>query len=190
VNQKRIIYVLLALLALGGAGYGVLYWRSRPPKPTSDRQPPEHPNVPIAVFGSQQTLDAFLAASDISAQRLHYRRASGQSVLRLDSYDQDAPVAVTAEQANTIRQLFADESTYGWRFAKLCAPNYGVLLTARSNQSTVRIALCFECYIFGVYDSADDTAERVNRENDFVSRSVATLAKQLFPNDPEIQSLE
>ena len=180
MNRKRIIYVFLALLVIGLAWYGVRYWRSRPPKPS----------VPIAVFGSQQTLDAFLSASDVTAERLHYRRASPQNPWRLDSYDRDAPIPVTAEQANTIRQVFAQESSYGWQFGKMCAPNYGVLLTARSGHSTVRIALCFECYILGVYDSADDTAKPVNREKDFVSRSLATLAKQLFPNDSDIQSLK
>ena len=183
MNRKRIIYGFLALLIAGLAWYGVLYWRSRPPKP----------NVPIAVFGSQQTLNAFLSASDVTAERLHYRRASRQNPWRLDSYDRDASFPVSAEQAHTIQQLFAQESSYGWQFAKMCAPTYGVLLTARSNQSTVRVALCFECYILGVYDSADDTAKPVNRENDFVSpasRSLVSLVKQLFPNDPEIQSLK
>jgi hypothetical protein len=183
INRKRIIYAFLALLILGLAWYGVLYWRSRPSKP----------NVPIAVFGSQQTLDAFLSASDVTAQRLHYRRAFPQNPWRLDSYDRDALIPVSAKQAQTIQQLFAQESSYGWRFAKMCAPDYGVLLTARSNQATVRVALCFECYILGVYDSADDTAKPVNRENDFVSpasRTLVSLAKQLFPNDSAIQSLK
>ena len=183
MNRKRIIYGLLALLVAGLAWHGVLYWRSRPPKP----------DVPIAVFGSQQTLNAFLSASDVTVERLHYRRASPQNPWRLASYDRDAAIPVTAEQASMIQRVFAQESSSGWRFGKTCAPTYGVLLTARSSQSTFRIALCFECYIFGVYDSADDTAKAVNRENDFVSpasRSLIALAKELFPDDSEIQSIK
>jgi hypothetical protein len=183
VNRKRIIYVSLALLVIGLAWCGVHYWRSRPPKP----------NVPIAVFGSQQAYDALLGASDITAERLHYRRESPEGPWRLVSYDRDVPISVTAEQANTIREVFAQESTYGWELGTLCAPIYGVIFTARSGQSTVRIALCFDCYLVGVYDSADGTAMPVNRENNFVwpaSRSLVSLVKDLFPNDSDMQSLK
>ncbi len=183
MNRKIIFYGFLALLTVGLAWYGVLYWRSRSPKP----------DVPIAVFGSRQTLTAFLSSADVFAERLHYRGASRQNPWKLDSYDRDTPIALSRDQALTIQQLFAQESTYGWRFNKMSAPNYGVLVTARSDQSTVRVALCFECYVLGVYDSEDGSANCVNRENDFIphaSRTLIKLSKEFFPNDPDIQRLK
>ena len=183
MKRRLIVYGSLTLFILGLVWFGVLYWRSRPSKP----------DVPIAVFGSQQTLSSFLSAADITAERLYYRSASHQSAWGLDNYDRDAAIALSAGQARIVQQLFAQESFYGWRFAKMCAPNYGVLLTAHSGQSTVRVALCFECYILGVYDSADDTAKPVNREKDFVSpasQALVRLVRELFPNDPAIQSLK
>jgi hypothetical protein len=75
----------------------------------------------------------------------------------------------------------------------MCAPSYAVLLNARSNQETVRVALCFECYTIGVYNTAHDDVRGVNKESDLVAPASATLAnliKELFPEDLAIQGLK
>jgi hypothetical protein len=155
---------------------------------------PPKPNIPIAVFGSQHTLDSFLSATDLTAERLYYRRSSPSSnSYKLESYDRGTAVPMTAKQASRVKQLFVQENFYGWQFSKMCAPNYGVLLTAHSGQSTVRIAICFECYMLGVYDSSEGNVKPVNRESDFVPPASSTfvrLTKELFPYDPEIQKLK
>jgi hypothetical protein len=148
------------------------------------------PDIPNQVFGSQQTLGAFRSASAMTAERLHYRRDAGQSIYKLESYDRGEQIPLTADQTALVQQIFTKDSTYGWQFAKACAPNYGVLFTARSGDATVRIALCFECGIFGVFDSADNSARAVNREVDFAPQAPASLVKRIFPADPEIQSLK
>jgi hypothetical protein len=182
VKRKLIIGVLLNLLVLALAVLAIGFWRARPPKP----------NIARDVFGSEQTLSTFRTAQTVTAQRLHYRRENHQNPWKLGNYAQDAPVAVAPEQVRDLQRLLVQESSYGWRYGKTCAPNYGVLLTFRAEQAAVRVALCFECNIFGIYDSPDDSAKGINRENDFdpARRPLVAIAKTIFPGDPAIQALK
>ncbi len=184
VNRKLFICGIASLLFVAGVGRFRLFdLRSRFPKA----------DVPVDVFGNQKTLTAFLTADQITVERLHYREKAGDNPWKIASYDRDPPILLNLYQSRMIQRIFARESTYGWSFMKSCAPDYGVLLTAHSKDTNVRVALCFQCYMFSVYDSEDNNAKHVNREDDFVypaSRMLAGLMKQLFPMDPEIQKLK
>ena len=179
MKRKHIIGSLLGLLLSGSAVLAIGYWRARP-------------DIARDVFGSEGTLSTFRAANSVTAQRLHYRREERQNPWKLENYVQDAPVAVGPEQVRELQRLLLEKSSYGWRFAKNCAPNYGVLLTFRTEQAAVRVALCFECNILGIYDTPDHTAAGINREKDFdpARRSLIALAKAVFPADSVIQALK
>ena len=182
LSRKRILFAILGLITAIIGWYGFLYWRSRPPKP----------NVSVAVFGSQQTLNTFLSASDVTAERLHYGRESRQNSWKLKGYNHDAPVSVSGENAAALRQILAREPSYAWDIAKMCAPDYGVLFTFRTEQETVRVALCFDCNLIGIFNSTDDSVMRINREEDFdpARHALIPVIKSLFPHDAAIQGLK
>jgi hypothetical protein len=173
-RQLVIATTCVALIAGGGA----LYWRSTA--------------VQRDVFRSRAALATFTAASDVTAERLHYRRDSPQNPFRLNSYDHDAPVAVAPAEAQQIQDLLLRRSSYVWDSAKMCAPDYGVVLTFRRADAVVRVALCFECDMLGIYDSPEAAAQEINLEGDFdpIRTLLAAVAKRVFPNDSDIQRLQ
>ena len=141
------------------------------------------------VFGNQQRLDSFLASRQITAQRLHYR-GDPHNPWSLASYSEDSPVQVAPAQAHMLQQLLQQPSSYSWNSVNACLPDYGVLLTFRSDSQIVRIALCLECNMLGVFDG--DHPDRVNSKNEFdpVRTQLVAVAKAIFPNDSVIQALK
>ncbi len=123
---------------------------------------------------------------------MHYRLKGDGNPSNLENYQQDAAVAVAPDLAHRLQQILLQENSYGWRYSKLCMPEYGVLLTFQSDQGTVRIALCFDCNILGIYDGADNGSKRVNREEDFdpMRHSLVGMMKSIFPEDSVIQGLK
>jgi len=70
-----------------------------------------------------------------------------------------------------------------------CFPNYGVLLTFRTDQRPVRVALCFECDMLAVFDG--DSPDRINRQEAMnTPTQLVMFAKAIFSNDTEIQALK
>ena len=65
------------------------------------------------------------------------------------------------------RTFAAPHKPNEWRPAKMSAPDYGVLLTFRNHETTVRAAPCFECNLPGVFDSKGDSPKSINREEGF-----------------------
>jgi hypothetical protein len=155
-----------------------MYWRSRA--------------VQRDVFRSPAVFATFRAATDVTAERLHYRHDSPQNPFRLDSYEHEVPVVVSPSDAQQIQRLLLQHSSYVWESAKPCAPNYGLVFTFRRADALVRVALCFECDTLGIYDSADADAQEINREGDFdpIRTLLAAVAKRVFPNDSDIQRLQ
>jgi len=172
----------LSLLVLSLAALSVGIWLAWPQKPDIARD----------VFGNEEVLATFKAADSVTAQRLHYRRENPQNSRRLENYVQEAPVVVAPEQARELQQILLRESSYRWRYAKMCAPAYGVLLTFGTGKAKVRVALCFECNMLGIYDTADDGVNGVNIEKDFdpARQQLVAVAKAVFPSDSVIQSLK
>lgn len=89
-----------------------------------------------------------------------------------------------------LQQLLQQPSSYSWNSVNACLPDYGVLLTFRSDSQIVRIALCLECNMLGVFDG--DHPDRVNSKNEFdpVRTQLVAVAKAIFPNDSVIQALK
>ena len=174
--MKRWVLIIGALVVLLAAGV-VAYQRSRA--------------VGNDVFRTREVLVTFRDANEVTAERLHYRRSSPQNPFRLDSYDHDTPVAVASVDAEEMQRLLLQRSSYVWESAKACAPDYGMVFTFRRAGATVRVALCFECEMLGVFDGARSDAQGINAEGDFdpITVPLAAIAKHTFPNDPEIQRL-
>jgi hypothetical protein len=175
VKRKLLIVAACIALLAGGAA---AYWRSTA--------------VQRDVFRRPAVLATFTAATDVTAERLHYRHDSPQNPFRLDSYEHEAPVVVPPTDAQQIQRLLLQRSSYVWESAKPCAPNYGLVFTFRRADALVRVALCFECDTLGIYDSPEPSAQEINREGDFdpIRASLAAVAKRVFPSDAEIQRLQ
>ena len=161
--MKRKLLIVVACVALLAGGAAV-YWRSRA--------------VQRDVFRSPAVLATLTAASDVTAERLHYRHDSPQNPFRLDSYEHEAPVVVPPTDAQQIQRLLLQRSSYVWESAKACAPNYGLVFTLRRADALVRVALCFECDTLGIYDSPEAAAQEINREGDFDPKSAARSSCQ------------
>jgi hypothetical protein len=144
------------------------------------------------VFRSRVVLATFTSASEVTAERLHYRQESPQDSSRLESYEHGAPVVVPPTDAKEIQRLLLQRSSYVWGSVKACIPNYGLVFTFRRDDAVVRVALCFDCNTLGIYDSPAPGAQEINREEDFdpIRAPLAAVARRVFPNDPEIQRLQ
>jgi hypothetical protein len=139
------------------------------------------------VFGSRKRLHAFLSSQQVTAARLH-PKANPNSWL-LTSYNQDAPVPVAPSQIQALKGLLAAQSSYPWGSVNACFPNYGVLLTFRTDQRPVQIAICFECSMIGVFDG--ENPDHINAQEAMNIRTqLLAVVKTIFPKDTEIQSLE
>ena len=145
------------------------------------------------IFGTQQLRDAFISSDQVTAQRLRHREGRPMGSDDLDYYEKESPVPVTGSWPQEIKSLLQRESSYDWSTgtAKSCILDYGVLITFRSSQRTVRVAICFNCNQLGIYDGSDNTAKRVNAEMDFdpIRKELVTVAKFIFLKDSDIQEL-
>jgi hypothetical protein len=146
------------------------------------------------VFGNEQTLAAFKSSREVTAERLHPASSDSDNPWPngpwdLTSYRRDTAARLSSTQVATIKRLLIRSSSYGWQFAKPCAPNYGVLFTFHSNPD-VQVALCFECDTLGVF-TAGQTSHPVNREEDCdaIRSSLLAICRALYPHDSAIQTL-
>jgi hypothetical protein len=144
------------------------------------------------VFGKKEIFDAFVAAQQVTAQRLHWRDRNQISPDELSNYNRGPSVSVSTSQVRRLRRLLQRASSYQWSFQKNCLPDYGVIITFRDRQRVIQVALCFNCNMLGVFDGGDDKARSVNTESDFdpMRSDLVAIVKKIFPDDPEIQDLE
>jgi len=114
-----------------------------------------------------------MSAIDVTAQRLHHTH--GIDEYSLSSYERDAAIPVSRASVEELHKLLSDPKSQSWnhipderglRTEKTCAPDYGVLLTFRDADRAVRVALCFECNLFGVFVGDGVNPRRVNTEED------------------------
>jgi hypothetical protein len=149
-------------------------------------------NVVQEVFGNQEVLDGFLASRDVGVQRLHLRHEQHLNSWILKNYDHEQEIPVKSEQFQQLQQLLQQPSSYGWDYTKPCIVDYGILFTFRSGIRTTRVALCFKCDWIGIFDGPDESARKINRneEIDPIRPQLVAIAKALYPSDPEIQSLK
>ena len=170
------------LLALFAAAMFVIPWLPVP-----------H-DVRSQVFESIENVTALINSTEITAERLHYRKDRAGSDQELAKYDRGPSATLDPLQIQRLQQVLLDESSYAWRNDLLCSPTYGVLFTARSKtDQSVQIAICFRCGQIGVFNGADGNGKRMNRKDElggFGRATLLALTKQLFPDDAELQGLK
>ena len=182
VKWKSFILALGILLLFAA----IYYWRTRPTQQ----------DVIQRVFGSQQMYDAFATSTNVTAQLLHlrpdFRFNENQNPSKLNGYLIDPPILLTSVQAQQIQHLLQTPSSYLFsRAAKSCLIDYGVLIAFHSGQQTVRVALCFNCDMLGVFIGEDDNLDSESGADfDPVHGQLVIIAKSIFPNDPNIQQLK
>jgi hypothetical protein len=140
-------------------------------------------------FAGQQNFSVVTSSPQVTVQRLHEK--SGEDSDFLTGYTKDAPLALSPEQAQKVKDLLQSPSSYLWNMGS-CLPHYGVLFDFQSDGHTVRVALCFKCKIIGIFEGEDDNARPiygVTQFNPSYGQFVA-LCKTIFPNDKEIQALQ
>jgi hypothetical protein len=145
------------------------------------------------VFGDKPRLDAFLAATNASAQRLHFRDGdTNANPTNLSGYDRSAPVPVPMPLLGNLKDVLQRPSSYEWGYSKACIADFGVLITCYSSQRIVSVALCFNCNWLGIFEGQNDNAEPINTKPDFdpCRPQLVSFSKSLFPSDPEIQALK
>jgi hypothetical protein len=160
-------------------------------------------DVAHGVFSDETTLKRFLAATDVTAERLFLKSPVNGRIpdeRQLSSYTRGEGMVIPEAETKELRSLFTAESSFLWhsepknglRKVKACMPNYGVLITFQGSDGAVSIALCFECDLFGVFWTAGGKEFRVNAEEDLdvIRPQLVALVKGLFPRDATIQSLK
>ena len=151
-------------------------------------------NLARDVFGNYKNFNAFMAASEVTVQRVHYRgRSEGDAgVLHDFGYTHDALLKVTDDQREELKRLLAAKSSYGWDYQKACIPNYAMIFHFHSADKVICVAFCFECRELGVFDSNANQVKEINTEDDFdpINGKLVAIAKSIFPNDPEIQAIK
>jgi hypothetical protein len=110
----------------------------------------------------------------------------------LDGYTRGALVGLSPQQIQIIQNLLGKPSSYHWGIGNNCIPDYGVLFNFRLQGHDVHVAFCFKCNLIGVFDGDDDSAEQINIKDQFdpMRSQLIALAKEIFPNDKEIQGLK
>jgi hypothetical protein len=145
------------------------------------------------LFGGRQLFDFFVASQQVTAQRVHWRSDYKISADELSNYNRQKTVPVSSSQAARLKRLLQKScSYYQGSNVKSCLPDYGVVLTFRSGQHAVQVAICFQCNMLGIFDGGDDDARRVNSISDFdpMRGSLVSIIKKIFPDDSEIQDLK
>jgi len=158
--------------------------------PTSRREVVER------VFKDQGVFDAMMNSPHVTAQRLRSKSDGDRILLLTDrtlltDYNREAPITLSAEQAQQIKSLLQSPSSYLWDVTS-CLPDYGVVYNFQSGGHAVHVAFCFKCNIIGVFDGDNDASNSINFTSQFnpMRGQMIALSKTLFPNDSEIQALK
>jgi len=137
------------------------------------------------LFGSSQAIDTVKNASTVRAFRLPSPSYYNES---LSDYETTAgPINVAEASASQLRSLLLDPTVYDWESAKGCEPDYGVRIQFQHGTDEVDVLLCFACDILTVYHNGKAVG---GEDFDEISSQLVAIAKDLFPDDEAIQSLE
>jgi hypothetical protein len=140
------------------------------------------------VFKDPEVFSVIQNPESVTAQRLHRKTFPA---LLLSDYDQDAPVTLTANEVQTLKRLLESPWSYDWG-VRTCGPDYGAVFRFRSHGHTVRVAVCYKCEEVGVFDGDNDGSRQINNTLVFkpMNSQLVAIAKEIFPNDKEIQGLK
>jgi hypothetical protein len=181
MNWKRFIIVAFVILVFTLLFFPMqVYWLFYPHTQN---------DVIQQVFKNREIFLVVQNPQTVTAQLLHSKDGGSD---KLDGYTKDAPVGLSPEEIQGFQNLLKNPKSYRWGFGRTCIQDYGVLLNFRSQGDTVHVALCFKCNMLGAFEGDDDSAGQINRESIFdpMRPQLVALAKEIFPNDKEIQGLQ
>ena len=145
-------------------------------------QPFRH-DIAKEVFGGKDHMRTVASAPSISAHRLH-----GGEDWNLANYNQTEDVTLSFAQAAKLREILLSRWSYGYGYVKRCMPQYGALFVFHGTAEEIKVALCFHCRQIGIFHG-EQPLNKI-REFDPCEPQLRELAKQIFPQDVEIQNLK
>jgi len=145
----------------------------------------------LKLYGGAAALDTVLHATQVDAYRLDahsYVEDTSSGANRMHGYQITAgPVKLVPTQARAFSRLLTTPVSEFFRDAhKACILQPGIGLRFTKAEHVIDILLCFSCDEFAIYEDG----RSINTEDfDDVRPQLVKLAKQLYPNDKEIQAL-
>ena len=152
-------------------------------------QPFRH-DIAKEVFGGKDHMRTVASAPFISAHRLHIKGEEPQffDSWKLANYNQTEDVTLSVAPAAKLREILLSRWSYGYGYVKACMPQYGVLFVFHGTDEEIKVALCFHCRQIGIFHG-EQPLNKI-REFDPCEPQLRELAKQIFPQDVEIQNLK
>ncbi len=152
-------------------------------------QPFRH-DIAKEVFGGKDHMRTVASAPSISAHRLHIKGEEPQffDSWKLANYNQTEDVTLSVAPAAKLREILLSRWSYGYGYVKACMPQYGVLFVFHGTDEEIKVALCFHCRQIGIFHG-EQPLNKI-REFDPCEPQLRELAKQIFPQDVEIQNLK
>ena len=138
------------------------------------------------LYGGPSAIYTVQHSASIQAYRL---ASPSEHVQSLADYKMSAgPIAVPESTVTKLRDILMDDEVYLWDVKKSCGePNYGVRFQFQKGSDSVDVLICFDCDMLGVYHNG----QAVDYEDcDLVRAQLIAISKELFPDDPVIQSLK
>ena len=140
---------------------------------------------PTPVFEDSRVIEAISDAASVEAYRLPSRSHHRDSLSDFKMID--GPITVPDSLSEELREIFFDAASFDVDSLKSCIPDYGVRIRFQYATGDVDVLLCFDCDILAVYYKGED----IGGESFDVARpQLLTIAKQLFPENDDIQALE
>lgn len=150
------------------------------------------PRSPLMqVFNSAATMEVVRAATRVEARRVHLPTGvefPGEDMLPTDYVVAAESMQVPEPLVRTLTERLLATATYEVDTAKACGPPiYGVVLSFFRDEERVDVYFCFRCGDLAVVrdGAVQGRGDFSTVEDDFVR-----AAKELFPNDAEIQAIK
>lgn len=141
------------------------------------------------LFSNAQSLEAIKKAQSVRAYRLSAQDGNDVDRKSISEFRSIvAPTTVPKALNGALQQVLLDPATYLWDEANACSPNYGIRIQFHHNSLQVDILVCFECGFLAIFEN-----EEYTRRQDFTSAArtrLLNIAKEVYPNDQVIQSLD
>jgi hypothetical protein len=149
----------------------------------------------VDTFLGRETIEILRHPAKVETFRV---RSFTQAEKLAGAVNRDYPVTATgptmdAEFGRRIEQVFLNPDTYDFGGSKLCIFDPGVRFRVWSGDRHVDLMLCFHCKEFEFVTYAAGKRVLASGPEDFTGAApaaLAKLAKEAFPDDPEIQALE
>jgi hypothetical protein len=179
MRAKHVKYLVVAIVATVATAYLVI---------SSARSNQARAKAVVRMFGGEESLDIVVHPRRVEAYRLGAlpELVNWQNATLSDYPMTAGPVEVPAAISSELSKTLSAAGSYGWDYAKGCAPRYGVGITFRGSVNRIDVLFCFECDVLLV---ARDGSIIGGEDFDDIRPSLVRAVKVLFPSDSVIQNL-